>query len=127
MNGVFGNNLSLSERCLDSLWSRQQTTLNNIANVDTPGYKAQYVTFEDELRRKLIAATAKKSPGQVRQAITSARYFMHDSREESARMDGNNVNTDIENVELVRTALQYQYELGAMNGDITRLRAVLRI
>lgn len=125
MNGIFGNNLSLSETCLDSLWARQTTTLHNIANADTPGFKAQYVSFEDELRRKLTAVK-KAAPHQMSQAITSSRYFVHDSREESARMDGNNVNVDVENVELVRTSLQYQYELNALNGDISRLRAALR-
>lgn len=125
MNGIFGNSIALSERSLDSLWARQQTTLNNIANGDTPGFKAQYVTFEDELRRKLLAVRKSGSP-QISQAISGARYFVHDSREESARMDGNNVNVDVENVEMVRTALHYQYELNALNGDISRLRAVLR-
>lgn len=125
MNGIFGNTLSLSEHCLDSLWSRQQVTLNNIANVDTPGYKASYVSFEDELRRRLVSA-GKGGSRQTAQAISQSRHYIHDTREESARMDGNNVNADVESVELVRAVLQYQFEVNSLNGDITRLRTVLK-
>ena len=47
MSGLYGNGIMMTERVLDYLWGRQIVTLNNIANVDTPGFKAQYVTFEE--------------------------------------------------------------------------------
>lgn len=125
MGAIFGNTLSLAERSLDHLWARQRTTLNNIANNDTPGYKAKYVTFEDELRKRLTAAREGTSQ-DVSNAIRSSRYYVHNTRGESARMDGNNVNVDVENIELVRATLQYQFELSALNGDINRLRSVLK-
>ena len=46
MNGIYGNSLSLMTKALDGLWKRQEVISNNLANVDTPGYKSQYVTFE---------------------------------------------------------------------------------
>ena len=46
VSGLYGNGIMMTERVLDYLWGRQIVTLNNIANVDTPGFKAQYVTFE---------------------------------------------------------------------------------
>lgn len=127
MNGIFGNSISMAEKALGHLWSRQQVTLNNIANVETPGYKARYVTFEDEFRRRLQAgrqgAGTSRDMGNV---ISSSRYFTHDTKNESARMDGNNVNLDVENVELARTTLQYQYQLNALNSEVSRLRAVIK-
>lgn len=125
MSAIFGNTLSLAEQSLDHLWSRQQVTLNNIANNDTPGYKAKYVTFEDELRKRLTAARSGTSQ-DVSATIRSSRYYVHNTRDESARMDGNNVNVDVENIELVRATLQYQYEISALNGDINRLRSALK-
>lgn len=125
MNGIFGNNISLAETSMDSLWARQQATMHNIANADTPGYQARFVTFEEELRKKIIAAR-KGTPQQVGQAIAGSGYRIQQSREESARLDGNNVNVDVEQVELVRATLQYQYEINALNGDISRLRTVLK-
>ena len=55
--GIYGNGVHMTEKVLDFLWGRQNVTLNNIANVDTPGFKAQYVTFEEELGRKFRKET----------------------------------------------------------------------
>ena len=52
MSGIYGNGIMLTEKVLDFLWGRQTVTLNNIANVDTPGFKSRYVTFEDELNKR---------------------------------------------------------------------------
>lgn len=125
MNLIFGNNISMAEKTLDYLWSKQNVTLNNIANGDTPGYKAQYVTFEDELRKRLMAG--KKGTSQdISNIIGNSRHFIRNTDNESARMDGNNVNVDVENVELARTTLQYQYELNALNSEISRLRTIIK-
>lgn len=125
MNTIFGNNISMAEKTLDYLWSKQQITMNNIANVDTPGYKAQYVTFEDEFRKHLLAGREGTSK-DIGSIIENSRHFIRDTNDESARMDGNNVNMDAENVELARTTLQYQYELNALNSDISRLRTIIK-
>ena len=53
MMDLYGNGLLLGEKTLDSLWMRQNLTMNNIANVDTPGFKSQYMTFENELAQKI--------------------------------------------------------------------------
>ena len=45
MMDLYGNGLLLGEKTLDSLWMRQNLTMNNIANVDTPGFKSQYMTW----------------------------------------------------------------------------------
>ena len=74
MSGIYGNGVSLTEKMLDYLWTRETVTLNNIANVDTPGFKSQYITFEDELSRRLSEASASGSPREaVAQAIDSSR------------------------------------------------------
>ena len=71
MAGIYGNGIGLTEKMLDYLWARQSITLNNIANVDTPGFKAQYITFEEELAKRLKNASAyRKAPKHaVAQAI----------------------------------------------------------
>jgi flagellar basal-body rod protein FlgB len=125
MNLIFGNNISMAEKTLDYLWSKQKVTLNNIANGETPGYKAQYVTFEDELRKRLMAGKTGTSQ-DISNIIGNSRHFIRNTDNESARMDGNNVNTDVENVELARTTLQYQYELNALNSEISRLRTIIK-
>ena len=44
------------ERSLDVASLRQQVTANNIANINTPGYRSQQVLFEEELRESLQEA-----------------------------------------------------------------------
>lgn len=57
MEAIYGNGVALSEKVLDYLWGRQTVSLNNVANVDTPGFKSQYVTFEEEMSRRLARAS----------------------------------------------------------------------
>lgn len=124
LNTVFGNSMSMSEKSLDFLWKKQQVTMENIANVDTPGYKAKYVTFEETFRSRLQAAAGNSDA--VKNAIGNSSYQVHSTDNESARLDGNSVNQEAEMVELTRTALQYQYGLNAVNSDIMRLRTAVK-
>ena len=119
MNHIFGNGILVSERSLDFLWKKQSVTAGNLANVDTPGYKAKYVTFEDMYRAKLKGASGDKE--RIRQAADSAMWLVEESDTETARMDGNNVVADAEMTELTRAALQYQYAIQSVNGEISRL------
>lgn len=122
MSGLYGNGIALTEKVLDYLWGRQSITLNNIANDDTPGFKSQYVTFEDELIRKLQGAGSQGNPLAVSGAIDGVQARLRTTWTESSRLDGNNVDMDQEQVELVRTAYEYQYMVSSISNEITRLR-----
>ena len=124
MNHIFGNGILVSERSLDFLWKKQSVTAGNLANVDTPGYKAKYVTFEDMYRAKLEGASGDKE--RIRQAADSAMWLVEESDTETARMDGNNVVADAEMTELTRAALQYQYAIQSVNSEISRLSTVIK-
>ncbi len=124
---IYGNGVSLTEKMLDFLWTREKVTLNNITNADTPRFKSQYITFEDELKKKLSEASASHSPREaVAQAIDSSRLRVHTTRSETTRLDGNNVDMDQEQVQLVRTAYEYQYMISSINNDISRLKSVAK-
>lgn len=133
MAEIYGNGLALSEKILDNLWMRQNATQNNIANVDTPGFKAQYVSFEEELASRIAGAgggTGGRFGIHVRNAVedtvsgSAPRVFR--TADQSTRLDGNNVDMDQEQADLVRTALQYQYTLNSVNNDISRLRTAIK-
>ena len=128
MAAIYGNGVALSERVLDYLWSRQTVSMNNVANVDTPGFKSQYITFEEELDRKLTAAnSAKTAPKRaVSEAINSSHAWLNTTWNESSRLDGNNVDMDQEEVEIVRTAYVYLYMLSSISNDFTRLKSVAK-
>lgn len=128
MMDLYGNGLLLGEKTLDSLWMRQNLTMNNIANVDTPGFKSQYMTFENELAQKIRSAlTVKKtSMKNVARGIENMRTSVHTTLNESTRLDENNVDMDQEQVELARTAYEYQFMISSVSSDLSRLRSAAK-
>ena len=125
MNLMFGNSISMTSKSLDFLWAKQLTIAHNLSNVDTPGYKSKYVTFEDEYQKRLKLARATGNASRTRSIIENSFYTVNET-ESSARLDDNNVNADAEEVEMARAQLQYQYVLQAINSDFSRLRSVIK-
>ena len=124
MQGLYGNGTALNEKVLDLLWARQSLTMNNIANVDTPGFKSQYLTFEEELGNRIRQASAGQKPaGKVFRSIQGMRGTLHTTWQEASRLDGNNVDMDQEQVELVRTAYEYQYMVNSISNELKRLQS----
>lgn len=125
MSEIFGNSMQLMLKSMDFLWKKQEVIANNIANVDTPGYKSRYVTFEEELREKLDRAQEDRK-GSMAEVLADTQYEIHVTENETARLDGNNVSTDTELVEMTRAAMQYQYAQSAYNGEWNRLRTAIK-
>lgn len=126
MHSIFGNALEMQKKSLDYLWKKQEVTMNNIANAETPGYKSQYVTFENEFREKLERAAGAGNSQNLRKAVEESRWQVHTNSRKETRLDGNGVDMDAQNIELARTALQYQTVLQSLNSDISRIRSVLK-
>ena len=53
MDFLTSNSQLLLEKSMGFLWTKQAAILDNIANAETPNYKAKVVTFEDSLRAQL--------------------------------------------------------------------------
>ena len=51
-SGAF-NYVNVLDKAADASWIRNEAIANNIANVDTPGYKRQDVNFEEQLRKAM--------------------------------------------------------------------------
>lgn len=115
----------MTEKMADYLWQKQQVTLNNIANASTPGYKAQYVTFQDELKRN-IGLDKNKSSSNIRDGINNSRIRVHTKNNETNRLDGNNTNMDVEQVELASTTLEYQLTIKSINDEFMRIRSAIK-
>ena len=98
---------------LDALSQRQNAIADNIANVNTPGYHAKRVAFEDALARSVQA-------GDGHVVATTARSL------EPTRLDGNNVNLDTETLSNIDTVLRYQFAARATDDLVTRMRTAIR-
>jgi Flagellar basal body protein len=62
----------------------------------------------------------------VYDAIGASQSWLNTTWDESSRLDGNNVDMDQEQVEIVRSAYEYQYMLNSFNNDINRLKSAAR-
>ena len=122
---LFGNTIAMEEKSLDCLWKKQEAINNNLANVDTPGYKRKQVSFEETFRKRLIAADKENSGTNFKEAISGTNYKVY-TRDDSARVDENNVNADVENTEMTRTWLHYNYLLQSVTSDIKVLQTAIK-
>ncbi|GAB2458088.1 flagellar basal-body rod protein FlgB [Conyzicola lurida] len=110
LESVSSNALSSA---LDGLALRQRVIASNIANVNTPGYTAKRVLFEDAL-----AQSVENGDGNV--TAVTARSL------EPTRLDGNNVNLDTETLSNVDTVLRFQFASQAIGGQFSALRTAMR-
>lgn len=112
--------ISLLNKDLDGLWARQQVISDNIANVETPGFKSRSVSFENQLK-ELLADTSAGTRERA-EKIRDAGIVTAESDDRVVRADGNSVDIEKENVELARTQLNYMYSLQEMSNYFARLR-----
>ena len=66
-SGVY-NYINILGKAADGAWARNEAIANNIANVDTPGYKRQDVSFETELQHALKASKYRSLDTKVAEA-----------------------------------------------------------
>ncbi len=121
MQGLPGaDSLLLGQKSMDALWLRQQVIASNISNDDTPGYKSKTVQFEQLLQDAM--GTQSSDMQQMQELISGLEPEVLESGGTQAREDGNNVDIDAENIELVRAQLQYEYMARSITDDISRLK-----
>lgn len=98
---------------LNGLAARQRVIANNVANVETPGFIAGRVSFEDSLRAAIAGGNAgATSVSTVRSA-------------DPVNANGNNVSLDTEVVSLTETDLAYQLMVSALNSKFGLLRTAI--
>ena len=120
-------NLNLLNKSLDGLWLRQQTTMDNIANYSTPGYKSKFVDFESQLKGKIenIISNQNLKKPILNEQIENSSAIIRENDNQSVRLDGNNVDLEKENIELAKTQLQYMYTITEMNSYFAKLKSVI--
>ena len=107
--------INVLDKAADAAWLRNEVIANNIANADTPGYKRQDVNFEAQLEKALGRGNEdnmdKKVAGLRSRELEATTYS--DFSEYDYRLDENNVDIQVENVNLAKNQLKYN---GLMTG-----------
>lgn len=99
---------------LDAASLRHRVIAQNVANVNTPGYRRLAVAFSNDL------AAAMGTPGGT--PPQKARVVVEDGPE---RVDGNTVDIDREMNDLTKNALLYQAAAQIVTSRIASLRAAI--
>jgi flagellar basal-body rod protein FlgB len=108
---------------MSGLAARQRAIANNVANVDTPNFKASEVRFEDALKSAMSSGSAGSPPDQTTLNASAARSTLVDAT--ALRADGNNVDIDREMAMLSETNLTFSAMAQIMTTRIGILRNVI--
>ena len=102
MNIGIDKSATLLEKMLDVSSVKHKVIANNIANVNTPGYKKMEVSFADQLEKVLNKDSMNKFDTLQPKIVISK-----EDTSETVRNDGNNVDMDKEVSSLVKNTLTY--------------------
>lgn len=122
MNTQLDNALRFHQTALNLRADRQALLAANIANADTPDYKAQDINFSASLQGALLGRVSQP----IALSVTRDRHLaargtaglpLQQYRDEDqANVDGNNVNMDVERAAFAENSVQYEASLTFING-----------
>lgn len=132
MNDRIGEHLKVQRNALNILVQRQELIASNIANADTPHYKARDIDFKEALanrlagRREQNLSLAVTSRGHMAGAAdTAAPASMKYRNEFQPGVDGNTVNMDVERAAFAETALRLEAALTFVRGSLKDLQTAM--
>ena len=120
--------VNVLDKAADASWKRESLISNNLANVDTPGYKRQDLDSQSALQTELSKNSHDSLDSRIDGLdLTKLNPMTYtDLAGYSYRLDGNNVDIDTENVELASEQIRYQAIAAGLNQEFSRMRAVIK-
>ena len=124
--------IDIGSRAMAAASLRHEVLSNNIANVNTPYFRRSHVRFEDLLKQelglddnplmKVVRTHDRHFPVAFR---GKARAVIEQDATTNMRLDGNNVDIDIEMAEVAKNQLYYSALATALGGHISKLKSVI--
>jgi flagellar basal-body rod protein FlgB len=113
------------ERSLDASSLKQNVITQNIANVDTPNYKAKEVVFQRELEKQLEAYKTNSKHMDFKYGDDAA-LSVREVQTQSYLHNGNNVDIDREMAEMAKNQIYHQALVDRLNGKFNSMKLVIR-
>ncbi|MGC4011683.1 MAG: flagellar basal body rod protein FlgB [Pseudomonas sp.] len=104
----FDDTLGIHERALSLHMQRSEILASNLANEDTPGFKARDIDFAAEMRRQDTSSVLLASAGS---SSSAARPDLKYRIPNQPSQDGNSVELSTEQAEFSRNAMDFQTSL----------------
>ena len=130
-DSLFSNISSLTAKAaLTGLSLRQQAISRNIANIDTPGYQAQTVNFQQALARLMDnnVLLPMKTTDEAHLTTAESKPFLTTSLrpDGTLRADQNNVDIDVEMADMSEAGIQYQAISQAVSKNLLLLKTLAK-
>ncbi|MDH5324963.1 MAG: flagellar basal body rod protein FlgB [Gammaproteobacteria bacterium] len=110
---------------------RAEILANNLANADTPGFKARDFDFKQAMQQAMtdtgISSGMKTTHAKhirTSDSINGAELMYRSPMQPS--VDGNTVDSQVEKSQFLQNALQYQASLMFLSGKIKTLKTALK-
>ena len=125
--------LRFQQTALSLRSARQELLASNIANADTPDYKAKDINFASALQNALAGTAAalpvaQTSPmhlqGNAGQNVLGAPVMYRKPLQPSA--DGNTVDMDAERAQFADNALHYEASVRFVNDELQDIQAAIQ-
>ena len=141
ITGKLDQALSVQSTALALRVQRQQVLASNIANADTPGYKAVDFDFTRAMQNAIGGTQQATAPGASAPAVTAAGHQvgtrsayagLSTDRTTQYRTptqpsaDGNSVDMDLERARFAENSVKYEAALKFLNGQIKTLLSAIQ-
>jgi flagellar basal-body rod protein FlgB len=140
ISGKLDQALSVQSTALALRVQRQQVLASNIANADTPGYKAVDFDFTRAMSnaiggtqgsgaRPTVSAPAVTAPGHIgitRSGNAAVEYKTQYRMPAQPSADGNSVDMDLERARFAENSVKYEAALKFLNGQVKTLLSAIQ-
>ncbi|MBI5810478.1 MAG: flagellar basal body rod protein FlgB [Deltaproteobacteria bacterium] len=137
VKGLFDNTMSIIEKTLDLRATRHKLILSNVANIETPGYRAVDIKFEDELKKiggamrgGVLVTTnpghlSTANAGATANAGTTAPRVIYRATDIEG-YDKNSVGIDSEMAKLSENSLMYNASVKLLKSKFSTLMTAIK-
>lgn len=113
-------------RDLDVRVKRSELIGSNIANIDTPSYKARDLKFQEELTGEIGRLDMKTTHTKHMTELSEGSAPLEVIESQNAgRPDGNNVNVDDEMLKLTENNIQYNVAIQLLSKSLRRIHLAI--
>lgn len=130
MIGRIDDEIGFMSKALNLHAHRQQLLAGNIANADTPNYKAVDIDFSKALQTATSGTTVglnTTAPGHLQPLNSNplgAKTLYRQASQPS--IDGNTVDMDVERTQFIDNAIRYQFALDRVSSKFKTLDLALK-
>lgn len=131
MNSI-AQHVSVYSQALNLRTQRHQVLASNIANADTPNYKARDFSFERAMQNAVAGrveaggiALARTASGHLAGGSGAGPAELQYRKDTQSAVDGNTVDMDVERAQMAENAMQYQILTQLIGDKFKGLRSAL--